>query len=267
MAKKLAWVSREDRAGRTGRAVVVRQLAAGTRRTGRNPARPGDSGRTKQKRPTENGWALNSGGDEEDRTPDLRIANATLSQLSYAPTRNANSIIVTLESAQTHRARERRTSSCAATARPGSKPSTTTVPGCPGARVRAASGALGRSLGAEPQAIDPRRTGQRLRHGPVGGPRPVPGGACRYTGAGLRAWRLVAQPGQGWLLVRRAGRQRIAIAGHSAGAHLAAMLLCCRWKNGPTSCGYSGRLLRWRSAPCTAWSRFATRRLCGPTCC
>ena len=28
---------------------------------------------------------LNSGGDEEDRTPDLRIANATLSQLSYVP--------------------------------------------------------------------------------------------------------------------------------------------------------------------------------------
>src|SRR5262245_48545351 len=26
-----------------------------------------------------------SGGDEEDRTPDLRIANATLSQLSYVP--------------------------------------------------------------------------------------------------------------------------------------------------------------------------------------
>src|ERR1035437_5271255 len=29
--------------------------------------------------------ALSSGGDEEDRTPDLRIANATLSQLSYVP--------------------------------------------------------------------------------------------------------------------------------------------------------------------------------------
>ena len=28
------------------------------------------------------------GGAEEDRTPDLRIANATLSQLSYGPTRN-----------------------------------------------------------------------------------------------------------------------------------------------------------------------------------
>jgi hypothetical protein len=29
-----------------------------------------------------------SGGAEEDRTPDLRIANATLSQLSYGPTRS-----------------------------------------------------------------------------------------------------------------------------------------------------------------------------------
>src|SRR5689334_2415600 len=28
---------------------------------------------------------LEDGGDEEDRTPDLRIANATLSQLSYVP--------------------------------------------------------------------------------------------------------------------------------------------------------------------------------------
>jgi hypothetical protein len=29
------------------------------------------------------------GGDEEDRTPDLRIANATLSQLSYVPISSA----------------------------------------------------------------------------------------------------------------------------------------------------------------------------------
>ena len=29
------------------------------------------------------------GGAEEDRTPDLRIANATLSQLSYRPIRSA----------------------------------------------------------------------------------------------------------------------------------------------------------------------------------
>ena len=27
-----------------------------------------------------------NGGAEEDRTPDLRVANATLSQLSYGPT-------------------------------------------------------------------------------------------------------------------------------------------------------------------------------------
>jgi len=31
------------------------------------------------------GVETGSGGDEEDRTPDLRIANATLSQLSYVP--------------------------------------------------------------------------------------------------------------------------------------------------------------------------------------
>lgn len=29
---------------------------------------------------------MRNGGAEEDRTPDLRIANATLSQLSYRPT-------------------------------------------------------------------------------------------------------------------------------------------------------------------------------------
>lgn len=32
-----------------------------------------------------------TGGDEEDRTPDLCIANAALSQLSYAPTNKKNS--------------------------------------------------------------------------------------------------------------------------------------------------------------------------------
>ena len=30
-------------------------------------------------------WREEIGGAEEDRTPDLRIANATLSQLSYGP--------------------------------------------------------------------------------------------------------------------------------------------------------------------------------------
>ena len=35
-------------------------------------------------------WPFEFGGDEEDRTPDLRIANATLSQLSYVPTEGAD---------------------------------------------------------------------------------------------------------------------------------------------------------------------------------
>ena len=44
------------------------------------------SGKQKWKRPTDSGWALNFGGEDEDRTHDLRIANAALSQLSYPPT-------------------------------------------------------------------------------------------------------------------------------------------------------------------------------------
>ena len=38
---------------------------------------------TKYKSHRDGGFVF--GGDEEDRTPDLRIANATLSQLSYVP--------------------------------------------------------------------------------------------------------------------------------------------------------------------------------------
>ena len=37
------------------------------------------------KTPNRERLGVNFGGDEEDRTPDLRIANATLSQLSYVP--------------------------------------------------------------------------------------------------------------------------------------------------------------------------------------
>ncbi len=39
---------------------------------------------------TEGSDTHSTGGAEEDRTPDLRIANAALSQLSYGPTRIAN---------------------------------------------------------------------------------------------------------------------------------------------------------------------------------
>ncbi len=36
------------------------------------------------------------GGAEEDRTPDLRIANATLSQLSYGPVSNTDSTSIVI---------------------------------------------------------------------------------------------------------------------------------------------------------------------------
>ncbi len=42
--------------------------------------------RANTKKPIEESMGFeNFGGAEEDRTPDLRIANATLSQLSYRP--------------------------------------------------------------------------------------------------------------------------------------------------------------------------------------
>ena len=44
--------------------------------------------KARRARASETSWNLVkhlNGGDEEDRTPDLRIANATLSQLSYVP--------------------------------------------------------------------------------------------------------------------------------------------------------------------------------------
>ena len=56
----------------------------------RNPQKHAGTGAIRQeKTPTENGWGFIIGGAEEDRTPDLRIANATLSHLSYRPERRA----------------------------------------------------------------------------------------------------------------------------------------------------------------------------------
>src|SRR5690606_11256586 len=56
------------------------------------PGRPGGTGRAKRKPgPRHEGLAFEPGGGaEEDRTPDLRIANATLSQLSYRPPKSAD---------------------------------------------------------------------------------------------------------------------------------------------------------------------------------
>ena len=46
--------------------------------------------RKNEKALTNQGLSVELGGDEGDRTLDLRIANATLSQLSYVPTRGAS---------------------------------------------------------------------------------------------------------------------------------------------------------------------------------
>ncbi len=66
----------EDRRKRTARADVPWHLSPG-------------NGCAITRRPTNlhpGQHVFTYGGDEEDRTPDLRIANATLSQLSYVPT-------------------------------------------------------------------------------------------------------------------------------------------------------------------------------------
>jgi transaldolase len=136
-AKKLAQVLREQRAeeSRTGRLLDARPPPRGTCRTARNPA--WRRGTRKQERPTDSGWALNGGGDEEDRTPDLRIANATLSQLSYAPTKERNSSSSRLPAAS---GRSRGTNSASSTDGPipwlstmrlGTTPNTTTAPAFP----------------------------------------------------------------------------------------------------------------------------------------
>ena len=52
-------------------------------------AAPRHAGISGKKKGLETIQTLVIGGAEEDRTPDLRIANATLSQLSYSPTREA----------------------------------------------------------------------------------------------------------------------------------------------------------------------------------
>ncbi len=60
-----------------------RDTACGTRKIDEIPAQRGESADTKK--PNREGLGFESGGEEEDRTPDLRIANAALSQLSYPP--------------------------------------------------------------------------------------------------------------------------------------------------------------------------------------
>lgn len=58
----------------------------GDRRKGKLPKRLEKQGIIKNPRMHKNIGGLVFGGDEGDRTPDLCIANAALSQLSYTPT-------------------------------------------------------------------------------------------------------------------------------------------------------------------------------------
>lgn len=57
--------------------------SAGFRRNPQERAGTGAIGQ--EKTPTERGWGLGIGGPKGDRTLDLCIANAALSQLSYRP--------------------------------------------------------------------------------------------------------------------------------------------------------------------------------------
>jgi hypothetical protein len=77
---------REEKGGEPGHipAVFLARVAAAKPRE--IPQRHAISG---NKKPAlRAGSCLSIGGAEEDRTPDLRIANATLSQLSYRPTQS-----------------------------------------------------------------------------------------------------------------------------------------------------------------------------------
>ena len=83
--------------------------------------------------------------------------------------------------------------------------------------------------------------------------------ALQLTRALAWTWRHAAQYG--------GDPQRIVVAGHSAGGHLAAMLLSCRWKDvarRPAAARWCAA--RCRSPACTTSSRCGRRRSCRPTC-
>jgi hypothetical protein len=64
--------------------VLANLLQTETRKESRRA--PGQGRETPDvKKPNRSGLGFESGGPKEDRTPDLRIANAALSQLSYRP--------------------------------------------------------------------------------------------------------------------------------------------------------------------------------------
>ena len=102
-----------------------------------------------------------------------------------------------------------------------------------------------------PSFVDARRDGRGAEL------RAVPGGEHRDDRAadGARAGlgRTATRPASA------ATRDRIVVAGHSAGGHLAAMLLCCRWRAvARRPAGAAGARRRCRSRACSTSSRCAS---------
>ena len=61
-------------------------------------------------------------------------------------------------------------------------------------------------------------------------------------------------------------RSNITVIGHSAGGHLAAMLLGCDWKNGAAICPLAWCAKLCPSRACLTWRPFGKPRLCRVTC-
>ena len=206
-----------------------------------------------------------SGGEEEDRTPDLRIANAALSQLSYPPTRGqkySRHWLLSLSSMTTRRSaawwagqydsRGQVVDSADILARWARACSL--VRSQPGSRSGLAYGAdAGQVLdvfmpdpafagGFAPVLIvlpgADWMSGEALDHAFLAASFADEGALVLVprTGTGLRlehvALQLTEAVAWAWRNAARHGGDpsRIVLLGHGAGGHLAAMLGCCDWK-------------------------------------
>ena len=136
-----AWGRRQR--GRTG-VVLAHAAYRGPRDIGLQGAGPGRAGLVAWQR---SGWS--GGGGEGARTPDLGIANAALSQLSYAPTRRSS---IGTAPREQQSSGSRRRSSCA---QPSSSPGRTSI------RIRRASRSTSRTTSRIAGISTSRRPGRR----------------------------------------------------------------------------------------------------------
>jgi hypothetical protein len=149
-----------------------------------------------------------SGGDEEDRTPDLRIANATLSQLSYVP-ENANSSSTAWPDTAWRRRRYKARLPMPAPARrnadAATRPAVARWPiqqPRPRGGLRRVPGALDSGVGAVARApVAP--PGRALWTGARRDTGRVPDAPRRRAGVRVHSWRLLACAGQVRRVVHR----------------------------------------------------------------